>query len=126
MDGEPLPPGHWIVAVSPVFMDDERELQWHPPQPVAFSLVEAKRLCDRAVPRRLGIIGNLESRSNGTYQPTNQHKALDVVADLWSAVLHSFAAVEAIANDSIDQLPPDAVVTIGRKATLAMSRSPRW
>ena len=80
MDGEPLPPGHWIVAVSPVFMDDERELQWHPPQPVAFSLVEAKRLCDRAVPRRLGIIGNLESRSNGTYQPTNQHKALDVVA----------------------------------------------
>lgn len=115
MDGKPLPPDHWMVAVSPVLMDDERELQWHPPQPVAFSLVEAKRLCDRAVPRRLRIIGNLESRSNDTYQPTNQHKALDVVADLWSAVLHSFAAIEAIANDSIDRLPPNAVVTIGKK-----------
>jgi hypothetical protein len=115
MDGEPLAPGHWIVAVSPVLMGDERELQWHPPQPVAFSLVEAKRLCDRAVPRRLAIIGNLERRPNDTYQPTNQHKALDVVADLWSAVLHSFAAIEAIANDSIDRLPPGTVVTIGKK-----------
>lgn len=38
-----------------------------------------------------------------------------MVSDLWSAVLHSFAAIEAIANDSIDRLPDDAVVTIGRK-----------
>jgi hypothetical protein len=113
--GEQLPPGHWVVAVSPVTMDDGRELQWHPPQPVAFSLVEAKRLCDRAVPRRRRLIGNLTRRPNDTYGPQNSQATLDVVSDLWSAVLHSFAAIEAIANDSIDRLPPEAVVTIGKK-----------
>lgn len=99
---ELLSPGTWVVLVE---MDDGRELQWHPPQPVAFSLVEAKKLCDRAVPARRQIVGNLVRRDNGTYMPTNSHRTLDVLSDLWSAVLHSFAAVEAIANDSIDRLP---------------------
>jgi hypothetical protein len=31
------------------------------------------------------------------------------------SVLHSFAAIESIANDSIGRLPEDAVVTIGKK-----------
>lgn len=115
MDGQALPPGHWAVLVEPVMMDDERELQWHPPQPVAFSLVEAKRLCDRAVPRRLRIMGSLKKRDNDTFMPQNSRVTLDVISDLWSAVLHSFAAIEAIANDSIDRLPEDATVTIGRK-----------
>ena len=103
-----------MVLVEPVEMDDGRELQWHLPQPVAFSLVEAKKLCDRAAPARRQIVGNLVRRDNGTYMPTNSHRTLDVLSDLWSAVLHSFAAVEAIANDSIDRLPQDAVVTIGK------------
>src|SRR5664279_77672 len=63
---EPLAPGTWVVLVEPVNMDDGRELQWHPPQPVAFSLVEAKKLCDRAVPARSHILGNLVGRDNGT------------------------------------------------------------
>ena len=96
-------------------MDDDRELQWHPPQPVAFSLVEAKRLCDRAVPRRRQIIGALKRRENDTFMPQNSRATLDVISDLWSAVLHSFAAIESVANDSIDRLPDDAVVSIGRK-----------
>lgn len=115
IDGQPLPPGHWAVAVEPVLMDDGRELQWLPPVPVAFSLVEAKRLSDRGVPRRKSVVGNLRRRDNGTYGPTNPQRALDVVADLWSAVLHSAAAIESIANESIDQLPDDAVVEIGKK-----------
>jgi hypothetical protein len=111
---ELLSPGTWVVLVEPVEMDDGRELQWHPPQPIAFSLVEAKKLCDRAVPARRQIVGNLVRRDNGTYMPTNSHRTLDVLSELWSAVLHSFAAVETIANDSIDRLPQDAVVTIGK------------
>ena len=67
------------------------------------------------MPARRQIVGNLVRRDNGTYMPTNSHRTLDVLSDLWSAVLHSFAAVEAIANDSIDRLPRDAVVTIGKK-----------
>jgi hypothetical protein len=82
---------------------------------VAFSLVEAKRLCERAVPRRLRILGNLQRRKNDSYGPQNSMRTLDVVSDLWSAVLHSFAAIEATANDSIDGLPAEAVVTIGKK-----------
>src|SRR3954463_9853897 len=93
MDGKPLPPGTWVVVVEAVDMDDGRELQWHPPQPVAFSLVEAQRLCARAVPTRRRIVGNLRRRDNDTYMPVNSHRALDVVSDLWSAVLHSFAAI---------------------------------
>lgn len=68
--------GSWMVIVSPVRMDDGRELQWHPPQPVAFSLVEAKALCDRAVPSRRRIMANLHRRPNDTYDPPNQHAAL--------------------------------------------------
>lgn len=115
MDGQLLPPGTWVVVVSPVQMDDGTMLNWHPPQPVAFSLCEAKRLSDRAVPRRRQIMGNLKARQNDSYGPQNSRAVLDVVSDLWSAVLHSFAAIEAIANDSIDRLPDDAVVTIGKK-----------
>ncbi|MFN8204571.1 MAG: hypothetical protein U0S48_18600 [Solirubrobacteraceae bacterium] len=113
--GEPAKPGTWITLVSQVTMDDERQLDWHPPQPVAFSLVEAHKLVRRAVPKRRNIIDNLKRRTNDAYGPQNSHRTLDVIADLWSAVLHSFAAVEAIANDSIDRLPNDAVITIGRK-----------
>ena len=115
MDGKPVGPGIWAVVVEEVRMDDGRTLNWHPPQPVAFSLCEAKRLTDRALPRRLAIIGNLKTRENDSYGPQNSMRVLDVVSDLWSAVLHAFAAVEAIANDSIDRLPDDAAVTIGKK-----------
>lgn len=58
-------------------MDDGRMLNWHPPQPVAFNLVEAKWRCNRAVPRRRAIMGNVIGRRNGAYQPQNTHVALD-------------------------------------------------
>ena len=77
--------------------------------------MEAKRLCDRAAPRRRRIIGNLVRRPNDTYGPQNSQATLDVVSELSSAVLHSFAAIEAIANDSIDRLGQEVVVTIGKK-----------
>ncbi len=115
-NGEPMPRGTWAILVSPVMLGDGRRLMWHPPQPVAFSLAQAKAHCDRAVPKRRRIMGNLVAREHGDgYVPQNARAVLDVVADLWSAVLHSFTAIEAIANDSIDRLPDDATVTIGKK-----------
>jgi hypothetical protein len=113
-DGEALPPGTWMVRVSPVARKGEPELQWHPPQPVAFSLVEAKKLARRAAKRRRSIMGSLIGRSNGTLQPANTREALDVIADLRSAVLHSFAAIEAMANAMIDRLPPETIVQVGK------------
>src|SRR5689334_14790903 len=38
-----IKPGDWIVAMSPVRLPDGRILAYHPPQPVAFNLIEAKR-----------------------------------------------------------------------------------
>lgn len=42
--------GDWIVSVAAVDMDDGRRLMWHPPQPVAFTLLEAKRYRELAAP----------------------------------------------------------------------------
>jgi hypothetical protein len=113
--GEPAPPGTWAVAVSPVRMEDGRMLNWHPPQPVAFNLVEAKWRCNNAVPRRRAIMGNLVSRPNGAYQPQNARAALDCLSDLSAAVLFAFTAVESLANHSIDQLDDEASITIERR-----------
>ena len=114
--GEPMPKGTWAITVSAADMSDGRTLLWHPPQAVAFSLAQAKLHCDRAVPRRRQIMGNLIARNDGRgYEPQNARAVLVVVADLWSAVLHAFAAVEALANDSIDRLPESTVVRVGKK-----------
>ena len=58
IDGEPLPPGHWVVLVEPVLMGDRREL------------------CDRAAPRRRQIIGGLRRRDNDSYMPQNSRATL--------------------------------------------------
>lgn len=107
------PPGTWALLVSPVAMPDGRMLNWHPPQPVAFSLVEARRLCDRVVAKRLNIIGNAPPRPNGSVGPDNPRAVADVIAALWSAVLHSFAAIEAMVNIMVDRLPPETTITVG-------------
>lgn len=114
VDGQPVAPDTWIVAVSPVRMDDGRMLNWHPPQSVAFNLVEAKRHCDRSVSRRRSILGNLHARANDSYGPSNSQALLDCVADLVAAVLFAFTAIESVANHSVDELPEDATVIVER------------
>jgi hypothetical protein len=52
MDGEELPPGHWVTVVFPVNLEDGRKLMWHPPQPVAFNLMEAKKHQRRGIKER--------------------------------------------------------------------------
>jgi hypothetical protein len=89
-------------------MDNGVRLMWHPPQPVAFNLVEAKRHGDRGVRRRRGIMGSLKARSDGGYQPINSRTALDCLSDLSAAVLFAFTAIESLANHAIEMLPESA------------------
>lgn len=98
-----------VLAVSPVNLEDGRRLMWHPPQPVAFNLVEAKRYQDRGVRTRLSIMGNLTAREEG-YQPGNTHRAIDCLSDLAAAVLFSFTAVESLANHAIEMLADETVL----------------
>lgn len=109
-------------------MDDSRKMWWHPPQPVAFALIEAKRFRDRGESKRRAIVGNLVRRRDGDgYGPMNAAAALDCLSDLSTAVLHAFTAVESLANHSIDQLDDDAVIEIEfRKGEPTVVPSPRW
>lgn len=109
---EGIKKGDWIVVVSPVNLDDGRQLRWWPPQPIAFNLLEAKRHRDRGVRQRRRIMGNLIARPGGGLQPSNAHAALDCLSELAAAVLFSFTAVESLANHAIESLPDDTVVTL--------------
>jgi hypothetical protein len=109
-------PGDWMIAMSPVRMPDGQVLAYHPPQPVAFNLVEAKRHRDRGVKQRRAILGNLKMPdANGHRRPQNSAAVIDCLSDLVSAVLHAFAAIECLANHSIDQLDDGATVEVERQ-----------
>lgn len=112
---EGVRPGDWMVAVSPVRLPDGRVLAYHPPQPVAFNLIEAKRHRDRGASQRRAILGNLRASKDGNYRPHNSHAAVDCLSDLVGAVLHAFTAIESFANHSIDQPDDDATVTVERQ-----------
>jgi hypothetical protein len=121
-DGEgDIRKGDWIVAVSPVEMDGGRRLMWHPPQPVVFNLIEAKRHRDRGVRQRRAIMGNLIRRrgNSGDLMPANAHAALDCLAELTAAVLFAFTAIESLANHAIEMLPDETIVTVRKDRELA-------
>jgi hypothetical protein len=119
--GEGFRTGDWIVVVSPVNLEGGERLMWHPPQPVAFNLLQAKRNRDRGVRLRRSIMGNLSRRADPTVEPLNSHAAIDCLADLAAAVLFSFTAIESLANHAIDMLPDDTVVTVRKGRELAKS-----
>lgn len=124
IDGVPVTEETWILAVSPLRLDDDKTLMWHPPQPVAFNLLEARRYRDRGVKARRSIMGNLIARSEGDQlSPQNSRAAVDCISDLSIGVLFSFTAIEALANHSIDQLDETATVEIERDAgTVTITR----
>lgn len=99
-------------------MPDGRTLYYHPPQPVTFNLIEAKRHRDPGVRKRRQIMGNLLASETDAgdprYSPQNSHAVLDCLSDLVGAVLHAFTAIESLANHSIEQLPQNAVVDVER------------
>jgi hypothetical protein len=111
-----IKPGDWMIAMSPVQLPDGRVLAYHPPQPVAFNLVEAKRHRDRGARQRRAILGNLKAPdANGHSRPQDSAAVIDCLSDLVGAVLHAFAAIESLANHSIDQLDDDASVQVERQ-----------
>lgn len=104
--------GDWILNVSPVAMEDGRELRWWPPQPVAFALLEAKRHQELGVPSRLAIMETLVERPDGAWGPADPEQVLDCVTNLQTAVLFAFSAIESLANHSIDQLGDAATIEV--------------
>jgi hypothetical protein len=91
---------------------------WYPPQPVAFNLIESKRLRDGAVRRRRSIMGNLVARPEDgpdRVAPRDATAAVNCIADLQAAVLFAFTAIESLANHVIDMLPDNATVTRKRR-----------
>jgi hypothetical protein len=114
MNGESLPPGTWIVGVSPVQLDDGRVLMWHSPQPVAFNLIESKAFRDRGVRARRSIMGNLARRPKDgpdRVGPRDSRAPIDCISDLQAGVLSAFTAIESLANHVIDMLDDDATLT---------------
>jgi hypothetical protein len=113
VEGHPPKPQLWAMAMSPVLLADGRVLAYHPPQPVTFNLLEAKRHRDRGARQRGAIFGNLKAPDdNGHSRPHNLSAVLDCLSELVGAVLHAFTAIECLANHSIEQLDDDATVTV--------------
>jgi hypothetical protein len=113
MDGQELPPGHWVLVVSPVNLPDGRRVMLPSAQPVSFNLFQAKIHRDRGAKLRRSIMGNLEARPDGAYMPQNAARVMDCIGDLSAAVLFSFTAIESLANHAIEMLPED--FTLERK-----------
>jgi hypothetical protein len=117
MDGENLPPDAWAQVLSPVKMDDGRELVWYPPQPIAFNLIEAKRFRDRGVKARRNIMCKLKKRPSGNaLQPANSTTVLNCIRDLQSGVLFAFTAIESLANHAIDMLDSNFSLTFKKRS----------
>jgi hypothetical protein len=120
-----IKPGDWMIAMSPVRLPDGRVVAYHPPQPVAFNLVEAKRHRDRGAKQRRAILGNLNAPdADGNSRPQNSAAVIDCLSDLVGAVLHAFTAIESLANHSIDQLDDNATVQVERQGdTVTISKA---
>lgn len=101
-DGQTL----WITFPSEIQVGDKK-VGWYEVDPVAFSLLEAKKLCDRAAPKRAELIADHDlTPDKRAFRIANNEELMDVFSDLWSAIMHSFAALEAFANNVVEVLPP--------------------
>jgi hypothetical protein len=117
IDGQPVGPGIWAVAMSPLVLADGTRFAFHSPQPVAFNLVEAHRHIARGVLERDEILssGIVPREGDGRHGAKDTSALLDCVGDLASGVLFAFTAIESFANHSIDQLDEAASLTLTRR-----------
>lgn len=106
--------GDWLVAVSPVADREGNVFFYHPPQPIFFNLIEAKRHRDRGVSQRRAIMGNLRVDKHGRLMAGKSKAVMDCLSELVGAVLHAFTAIESFANHSIEQLADDAAIVVSR------------
>lgn len=112
--GEPVTEETWIVAISPIELDDGRQMAWSTPQAVVFNLIEADRFLKRGLPQRRKIMSRLVKHGD-FLRPKHPTATLDCVRDLQMAIFCAFTAIEALANHGIDMLDDDFVLDLGDK-----------
>jgi hypothetical protein len=109
------PRGSWAVITSSVRLNDGRIVGFHSPQVVSFNLLESNRHLLRAERLRKAVLSQTKAASDGSTTPTNSKLLLDALASAANAVFLAFSAIEGIANESIDELPDEASITVERK-----------
>jgi hypothetical protein len=108
-------PGDYLVVVAPVELADGRVLYFRNPQAVVFNLHEAARHRKGGEKLRLRVTTQVVQRSGGDWEPRDHAAAIDCISELTAAVLFSFAALEAFANHTIDQLDEGATLEVERR-----------
>jgi hypothetical protein len=101
-----------IVVIEPLRIETGEALWYQAPSVEAFYLLKAKALRDRAGPKRLRTITRTVQTPEGSLRPRDPSAAHDAIEDLALAVILSFAAIEAYANNAIGRLPDDAMVEV--------------
>lgn len=104
------PAGTVVALVQPVALDDGTMVYFPSPNFVAFYLIESKRHSDRGERLRNRTLTDSHVDAIGTRTIKNQQLAFDCFSELVSAVLLAYAAIEALMNDLIGNLPETATL----------------
>jgi hypothetical protein len=104
--------GDFMVVVEPIRLQSGEELYFQSPFVVPFYLLTAKKLRDRAEPKRTAALGKTVTTPDGTLRPLKPSDSFDALEGLALSVILSACAIEAYANDAIRRLPDDAMVEV--------------
>ncbi len=114
ISGMEVKKGTWLRSGGAVRLGDGRHLIFGSPQVVAFYLIEAKRALERAERRRRGALKAIQNQGM-VHMATDEEAVLDALGGLTTAVLLSFAGIEALANACIEALPDGSTLTVERQ-----------
>jgi hypothetical protein len=103
------------VLPNVVFRVDGNLSTFYVPQVVSFNLIEASKRLRRAERLRRQALSQTLRISETPNRLTNVSAVLDCLAESTTAVLLSFAAIEGMANASIDELNENAEVIVNRR-----------
>ena len=126
IDGVPVKEDTFIYPVDRMRLSDGRVLAWHSPSLPAFYLMTAKALVDEGERERKQVMSTIVAAPERVdYADANvkdDSLAMDALGKIGSAVILAAAAVEAHANEAIEQLDEKETVEIerrGEKVTVA-------
>jgi hypothetical protein len=103
------------VLPNAVFPVDGNLATFFVPQVVSFNLIEASKRLRRAERLRRQALSQTMAIPGAPDRLTNVGAVLDCLSESTTAVLLSFAAIEGMANSSIDELQEDAEVIVNRR-----------
>lgn len=115
-----------IVVVEPLRLETGEPLYYQAPSIESFYLLKAKALRDQAEPKRARTVARTVTTPDGSLRPRDPSAAHDAIEDLALAVILSFAAIEAYANNAIGRLPDDAMIEVPERVggkTIPVMRS---